>query len=581
MPSMTYTSRAITAVMSCVLVLAGVVRATAGATNHRLGQVIPVSQTSPNADAGVSRRAAPPSRQDVERAAAGVRDIFAAEFTAATNVDAKSGLAKTLLAEAAKSADPEDVWALLSEAVRLAGDAGDVQLMGEGIDALADRFTFDPLPMRLESLTKAAARVPMPAAEAAARGALDLANAFAERDDYQSAAKAAVIATSLGRKSRSQAVVVQAQQTQLQLREQEKTAKEVAELIQKHRGDPSNPGVCLALGTHLCFKAGDWEKGLPLLVKGGETDLAAAAEADLQAGNDAPKCLAAAERWERWAEGQKVAMPKAAARDRARELYARSLESLEGLERTRVQKKIAALGAGGIALAKVKDGPKSIPGLFLWLDVADQTALVLAKGRAVKGVARWRDLSGNGNDVAQPTEDKQPEFRDGGVSFDGSAVLTGMTPFRSKSMTLLAVFDIDPAAKDANASIVGTEHNMSEGWVLDKHATFTAFRVFGGAKGRTELSLGDVTGSSPCIALATAKDSGGATAQLAGGAVAKSADAGFIVESPLPIQIGARSGTWNFPPFRGKMYRVVLYSRSLEPEEMKSLLEWSNRVRVR
>lgn len=66
--------------------------------------------------------------------------------------------------------------------------------------------------------------------------------------------------------------------------------------------------------------------------------------------------------------------------------------------------------------------PKSISGLYLWLDGADSSSVTLNSGN----VSQWRDLSGGGRHFSQATSGAQPAYTSAGqngkncLTFDGS-----------------------------------------------------------------------------------------------------------------------------------------------------------------
>jgi hypothetical protein len=36
--------------------------------------------------------------------------------------------------------------------------------------------------------------------------------------------------------------------------------------------NPNDPDICLEAGSYFCFKAHDWDRGLPVLAKGSDTE---------------------------------------------------------------------------------------------------------------------------------------------------------------------------------------------------------------------------------------------------------------------------------------------------------------------
>lgn len=543
-----------------------------------LDQAEPQTAAPESSEEAGTQQLPQPNATDAARAVASVKEIFSREFAEATTSDGKSGLARQLLAEVNKTQRPTEQWALLTEATVLMADAGDPTGMFAAIAELEQAFVVNGMALRLDGLAKVARRASPESAQALADAAMGLAEQMIDRKDFASALKCVTIASGMASKAKSPQLQALTKQAANRVREQEKAAKKTADLVAKHRANPDDPATCQELGEHLCFDIGAWERGLPLLTRGTDDELAAIARTELQtARSGSPAALA--DQWAGWAEKQRSPGKKAATQERAYELYTQAVTALEGLERTRVQKRMASLSEStGGALSKAKGGPKGIPGLLMWLDVGDPGSVVLAaKGQAVPRVARWKDLSGFGNDVVQSNPGQQPIFRNGAVHFDGGNVLVGTAALRLPAMTVLAVFKSTKDTVKADATIVSTMKESNFGWIIDNHGGNINFRVLGENPSRAEYRLGLNSSKTPQIVVGVVKEPGAVSCQLLGNPVSSGHQGRRVVESPVPIHLGQGTGTWRLPNFQGSVYRLIVYSRGLEPAEVATLLEWGAR----
>jgi hypothetical protein len=160
------------------------------------------------------------------------------------------------------------------------------------------------------------------------------------KDDYEGAVKAAVAAESAARTSGDATQLSAATARLTDVRALQAQAAKVAPAIEKLKNSPDDAAANLEAGQFLCFWRGDWEKGLPLLVKGPDGDLKALAQEDLAAGIDSAMQFGVANAW--WAYSSHLdGPPKAFARDRAAEIYVKVVAKLEPPNRTVAQNRIA------------------------------------------------------------------------------------------------------------------------------------------------------------------------------------------------------------------------------------------------
>jgi len=88
------------------------------------------------------------------------------------------------------------------------------------------------------------------------------------KDDYEGAVKAAVAAQAAARSSGDAAQMSAATARLANVRALQGQAVKVAPSLEKLKNAPDDAAANLEAGQFLCLWRGDWDKGLPLLVKG-------------------------------------------------------------------------------------------------------------------------------------------------------------------------------------------------------------------------------------------------------------------------------------------------------------------------
>ena len=299
--------------------------------------------------AAAKRRA--PSASESRKSLASVREIFREEFASATTPDKRLALARHLIAQAQKTPDAMDRWALFTEAMRLASDAGDVEATFDVIRQVSAEFDVDADTLRVDAIAKLGGRGAGDSANALARAAIALARKFADAGNEPLTQRCISLASSFARKAKNPALVAEVSKVQQSIRDLEKLAKERSVIAQKLADGPNDPDVCLEAGKFFCFREGDWVRGLDLLGRGSDTALARLATADINSAADAQSVVALADAWWDWAESERSAM-KAGGFRRASMLYESIIAKTNGLERARLEKRIRQAEADGKGFTK-------------------------------------------------------------------------------------------------------------------------------------------------------------------------------------------------------------------------------------
>jgi hypothetical protein len=308
--------------------------------------------TAPGAD----DRAPVPEKAAITKAEAVVKDVFKAEYAKTKAADRKEFAAKLLEQAGETKDDLAARYVLLRDARDLAARAGDADGAMKAAEEMAAGFRVSPGEAKAAAADLLVTGSTTPAlASAAAQSLLDAADAARAAEDWAPATTLAKAAEAAARKAQSAAL---ANAARAKLKEID-TFKSESEKVKDHvatlEKNPDDPTANLAVGRFRCLVKNDWEGAVPLLVKGPDAKLKAAAEKDLKAaaGADADK-LASADAWYELAGASDPAL-KAALQQRARHWYTTALPGLTGLNKAKAEKRVAELS--GSSEPKVGPGP--------------------------------------------------------------------------------------------------------------------------------------------------------------------------------------------------------------------------------
>jgi hypothetical protein len=285
------------------------------------------------------RRLPVPLSDVLKPALAQVKEIFGDDYAAANSPEKKVDLSRKFLMQAGSTPNSIERWALLSEAMRLAADAGSMEVAFEAIDTAAAQYDVDADDLRIDAITKLGTKAKPALIDELARTSVGIAKKAVASGDSALAQKSLALASGFARKTKNTAAIAEVNRIQQSIRDEEKEAKERAVVVEKLAANPDDPEVCLDAGKHYCFKEDDWAKGLPLLAKGSDAGLAKVAALELAARKSAGSPVTVADAWWDWAEDQKAAL-RSAGMAHAADLYQSVLDKAQGLERARLEKRI-------------------------------------------------------------------------------------------------------------------------------------------------------------------------------------------------------------------------------------------------
>jgi hypothetical protein len=286
----------------------------------------------------------PPSHRLPEPAAAAqqevakrIRDLYKEEYARRTPADLQA-LAQKLLKEGRATTDDADArYVLLREAKDLAAQAADTPTALAAVDLLARLYTVDATALRAAALValERAVRTPETAGTLAEARLALVGEALAE-DQVDAAAAHAAKAETAARAALDPALLARAQARAREIVEikRELPLARAAEKTLEQK--PDDPAAALAAGRWWGLVKGDWAKALPLLAKGSDAGLRAAAEKDLAKPASPAEQIAAADLW--WDLAEKASgSAKAALTARALDGYRQAWPAVTALARARLR----------------------------------------------------------------------------------------------------------------------------------------------------------------------------------------------------------------------------------------------------
>lgn len=279
-----------------------------------------------------------PTAAEQDKALKNIHGVLKGDFAKATNSTAKSALSAKLLALGqGTNDDPVSRYVLIREARDQAVGAGDIEKALTATDAVAVDYEISVDDARItayELLNKGPAKVSDLITAVLADADSTMAKGEFERTTRY--LKLAEVIAARGNKEVAATVAARAK---------EFAAYRTAHLaytaaVEKLKVDPQDASANLAAGRYLAFVKGDWAGGLPLLAKGSDAKLKAAATADLANPKSASDRAAVGELWFQLAAEDESS--RSAARKRALFWY-QSATGLTGFAQAKAEKRLEEL----------------------------------------------------------------------------------------------------------------------------------------------------------------------------------------------------------------------------------------------
>jgi WD40 repeat protein len=287
-----------------------------------------------------TKRLVVPPPEEREAASILVKQTFKSEFTGARNPSAKVALAGDLRKQATEEPKAATKFALFYESRNLAIEAVDAHLALRVTDELADWFDVQIWTLRVDTVSKLAGAVK----EDGGRRTLvelvmGIANDALANDEFDAASKLLGSVSRLNARLKDRELSKTLNQLNRQVSQGKKRWQDAEEATRVLAETPDDADANLAVGRYRCFVKGDWEAGLPHLLKGGDDTLKELAARDQEQPTDGSDCLAVASAWYDWGEDARAA-DRNGAWLRAQHWYNQALPKLSGLERTQASKRL-------------------------------------------------------------------------------------------------------------------------------------------------------------------------------------------------------------------------------------------------
>jgi hypothetical protein len=289
-----------------------------------------------------------PAAAEQQKVEAKVRDIFGDQIASAETHEDLIALAKALIQQArANGVDATGQYVLLRLAGTVATKAGDAEVCLTVVDEMASLFDIDELAMRVSAIKTAAKSLKGKEFRNRSRKLTDAITVViqeaVEANDYEAAIELGSIAIAAARKVKDVELIKQFAQTNREIGALASAYADVRDSFAALDQNPEHAVANEAAGRFLCFVKGDWKGGLQNLAKGGDETLKALAAKDMSQPIDVAEQIALGDGWWRLANSQSESSVRDQIASRAAHWYGRALPKSVGLEKTKVEARLAKL----------------------------------------------------------------------------------------------------------------------------------------------------------------------------------------------------------------------------------------------
>ncbi len=282
-------------------------------------------------------------------AAKRIKEAHGADYENAKTRADKIELAKKLISEGNDAkGDPAEAYSLFRIARDIAALAGDADLAFQAIDAIGRRYQIDVLQTQADLLTKFAELVDAQAVRPWGAETEDLINEALAAERFEIAKQCVAALTKLAARSGDEIRIEHAAKRSTVVDKRAAEFDELAKATARLKTTPNDGPANLTIGKNVCFKKGDWKRGLPMLTLGDDPQLKDLALRDLADPQDAVEQAQLGEDWRAVARAESRARPIL---QRAMFWYSKSYARLKGPNKaivTRRLKEIGPIGFGDI-----------------------------------------------------------------------------------------------------------------------------------------------------------------------------------------------------------------------------------------
>ncbi len=299
-------------------------------------------QEAPDDEEEVDPRIAVPEKAAQEKTLALVKELYEPEFARAKTLEQKAEVAKTLLKLAEETEDdPAARFVLLRIARDIATQAGDTITTLRSVELLGAEYKVDALSMK-ETALKKWSRMSMPREKRTELAELIIsivADAY-EQERYDRAVALLELARQAVRRGGNKELIRELVAELAQANRLEQEFAETKRALETLTNVPDDADAKFVVGKYYCYMLGDWNRGLPMLAKGSDTNLNDAAEKEIAGTEDAKEQTRLGDTWWNIAQS-KEGYEHDQILAHAVNLYRAALPGLSGLERVRIERRLA------------------------------------------------------------------------------------------------------------------------------------------------------------------------------------------------------------------------------------------------
>jgi WD40 repeat protein len=284
-----------------------------------------------------------PDKAAVAKAEKILNKMFKDELAKAkTDAAVARELAEVLLREAkATNEDPPLRFIALHYARDLAAQAGDTATALAAIEELAKHYTVDTLAMKTKMLALAADKATSKDDHVTiVDAALALLDEALANDNYEAAQSLVKAAEEAATKTKNLQIYARVEKRGLEVDQAKKEFGRMQKFIDVLNTMKDDPTANLEMGKYFCLTKGNWERGLPMLLKSADKTYLALAKRDLDSPKETRAQLDLGDEYATMAENEKGLTQKMLLK-RAHHWYVKCLPNLDsGLNKIRVEKAV-------------------------------------------------------------------------------------------------------------------------------------------------------------------------------------------------------------------------------------------------
>jgi hypothetical protein len=286
-------------------------------------------------------RLAVPEAAARQKAEQSIEEVFGREIAAAKTLAQQTAIIDKLMSVAREEKDLGQRYGLMSRARSIAIAAGEARLALRVAAEMVNVYQIDASRAALATLQAVAKSSPAEGQEAQlAESAAAMLEDAITRDNLEAAMELGAMALAAAKKSHNTELQKRLVRRGKELQEIRRAAAEAEPFRAKLASNPADPEANLAVGRYHCLARHDWKTGLPMLARGSDADLKAAAQRELMEPDEAEGQLQLADRW--WGLAEKAeGGAQEALYARGQLWYRKALPQLTGLDRARAEKRLA------------------------------------------------------------------------------------------------------------------------------------------------------------------------------------------------------------------------------------------------